>query len=138
LAERLSKRARAKSIAIIGAGTKSHVLCRHEFKKLGIRTETATEDGSLGIKGPATNLLRKLLKKKAGQESRRVYACGPNAMLREIAKITSNKRVRCELSLEEKMGCGTGVCLGCAVKTVSGIKLVCNDGPVFSAGDIIW
>ena len=138
LAERQSKRARSNSIVIIGAGTKSHILCVDNFRKLGLRVEVATEDGSMGKRGLATDLLKKVLRDKKNAQKRAVYACGPKAMLKEAAKIAKAKRVHCEVSLEEKMGCGTGVCLGCAVKTVVGFKLVCKDGPVFNAGDILW
>ncbi|MEE8359682.1 MAG: dihydroorotate dehydrogenase electron transfer subunit [Candidatus Omnitrophota bacterium] len=139
LAERLPKKARTNSIAIIGAGTKSHILCREEFRRLGIKVEVATEDGSAGRKGLATELLKKVIAQTENRKPKTaIYACGPKAMLKEVAKIAKQKRRRCEVSLEEKMGCGTGICLGCAVKTTSGIKLVCKDGPVFNAGDIIW
>ncbi|MDB4349629.1 dihydroorotate dehydrogenase electron transfer subunit [Omnitrophica bacterium] len=138
LAETLSKEARSNSIAIIGAGTKSHILCVNDFKRLGLKVEVATEDGSKGRKGLATDLLKKRLQTSDFRLKTLVYACGPKAMLKEVSRIAQKRGIPCEVSLEEKMGCGTGTCLGCAIKTVVGFKLVCKDGPVFNAGDILW
>jgi len=80
-----------------------------------------------------------------GQETR-VYACGPKPMLKSITAICRKKELMCEVSLEETMACGVGVCLGCAVKVKGqgtrdkgqGCELVCKDGPVFDAKDLIW
>ncbi len=138
LAEKLHKSIRKESIVMIGAGTKSHILCKDEFRKLGFKVQISTEDGSMGHKGLATSLLKNELSAKRSSLYAVVYGCGPVAMLREVSRITDAARVHCEISLEGKMGCGTGVCLGCAIKTVMGTKMVCKDGPVFSAGEIVW
>jgi len=106
--------------------------------KLG-RLDIVTEDGSSGRKGLVTDLLGEVLSPGSV-----VYACGPPAMLKAVARAAADGRVRCYVSLERTMACGIGVCLGCAVRT-SGARhelktysMVCSDGPVFDAGDIDW
>jgi dihydroorotate dehydrogenase electron transfer subunit len=127
-----------KAHVIIGARTKSHVLCDGEFKRLGCIVSVATEDGSKGRKGLATDLLKDALQSERS-ESPMVYACGPAGMLKAAAAIAKSHRVNCQVSLEERMACGVGVCLGCPVKVRSGeYKMVCKDGPVFDAEDIAW
>jgi dihydroorotate dehydrogenase electron transfer subunit len=134
LAGRL-KRARV----IIGARTASHVLCEKEFRALGCSVAVSTDDGSRGRRGLATDLLKdELLTKKS--EPSVIYACGPTGMLKAVAHIASHKRIRCQVSLEERMACGVGVCLGCPVKVRPGnaYRMVCKDGPVFDANEIAW
>ena len=67
-----------------------------------------------------------------------IYACGPKPMLKEVAKFAKTHKIECKVSLEEYIACGIGTCLGCAVKTRTGFKLVCKDGPVFDAMEIAW
>jgi dihydroorotate dehydrogenase electron transfer subunit len=134
LAEELKKK-RIRAMVIIGAKTKSHILCEDEFKSLGCEVKTTTEDGSKGTKGRATDLLR------TTNDERRttIYACGPAAMLKSVAKIAEAKQVPCQVSMEERMACGVGACLGCPVKVkIGGYKMVCKDGPVFNAKEIAW
>ncbi|MBI5124383.1 MAG: dihydroorotate dehydrogenase electron transfer subunit [Candidatus Omnitrophica bacterium] len=135
LAESLRKK-RQKVAVIIGAKTKSHVNCVKELKALGCDVDIATEDGSLGQKGLATSLLHNT----QYTIHTTIYACGPNAMLKAVAKIAESRRIPCQVSLEERMACGVGVCLGCPVKvrTQYDYKMVCKDGPVFDAKEIAW
>jgi dihydroorotate dehydrogenase electron transfer subunit len=65
-----------------------------------------------------------------------VFACGPMAMYRTMAQMQELKNKPVQLSLEIMMGCGTGVCYGCTIKTQSGLKQVCKDGPVFGMGEL--
>jgi dihydroorotate dehydrogenase electron transfer subunit len=139
---------------IIGARTKSHVLCENEFKRLGCTVSVATEDGSKGHKGLATDLLKDALAARkntqiypapeapddrAFQRNAQIYACGPTGMLKAVAQIAASHHIKCQVSLEERMACGVGVCLGCPVKVKSGdYRIVCKDGPVFNAEDIAW
>jgi len=94
-----------------------------------------TEDGSLGEKGFVTqhsvfiNTLKKYDK---------IYACGPDAMMKAIAKIAKEANVFCEVSLENLMACGFGVCLCCIEPTVKGNLCVCTEGPVFNINDLKW
>jgi len=99
-----------------------------------------TEDGSQGKKGLVTSKLQELLE---SHKFDMAYSCGPNPMLKAIASILKEYNIPLEVSLEEYMACGIGVCYGCAVQVVSDddqplYKRVCKDGPVFSADEIVW
>jgi dihydroorotate dehydrogenase electron transfer subunit len=125
---------------LIGGKTKELVLCEEEFRKLGCEVEVATDDGSYGQKGYVSSLFEESIEKeKPGQ----VFACGPNAMLRKIAVASARRSVKCQVSLENRMGCGVGACLGCVIRTkdgdgISGYRRVCKDGPVFDAQTVLW
>jgi dihydroorotate dehydrogenase electron transfer subunit len=97
-----------------------------------INVVCATDDGSEGFKGLATQLIPHYL---AGIDQ--VFACGPAAMYQSMAKMPELKDKDVQLSLEIMMGCGVGVCYGCTIKTKSGLKQVCKDGPVFEMGEVI-
>jgi dihydroorotate dehydrogenase electron transfer subunit len=97
----------------------------------GINVVAATDDGSEGFKGLATQLIPHYLK---GIDQ--VFACGPVAMYRSMAKMAELKGKDVQLSLETMMGCGVGVCYGCTIKTKSGMRQVCKDGPVFEMGEL--
>ena len=103
-------------------------------------TETLimTEDGSSGNRGLATDALKEILAEGKGSDDIVVYACGPEGMLRETARIAAHSGVLCEVSLEERMSCGFGACTGCIVRTMRGNKRVCREGPVFNAYDVVW
>ncbi len=92
---------------------------------------TATEDGSEGFKGLATQLIPAYL-----DGIDQVFACGPVAMYRTMAQMPELKNKSVQVSLEIVMGCGTGVCYGCTIKTKNGPKQVCKDGPVFELGEL--
>jgi dihydroorotate dehydrogenase electron transfer subunit len=93
----------------------------------------ATEDGSEGFKGLATDLIPHYL-----ENIDQVFACGPLAMYKAMAKMPALKGKDVQASLEIMMGCGMGVCYGCAVRTKKGMKQVCRDGPVFAMGEVDW
>jgi len=97
----------------------------------GVNVVAATDDGSEGFKGLATQLVPHYL---GGIDQ--VFACGPAAMYKSIAKMPELKGRDVQLSLEIMMGCGVGVCYGCTINTKSGLKQVCKDGPVFEMGEI--
>ena len=59
-------------------------------------------------------------------------------MLKAIAEIAFQKKIDCQVSLDERMACGVGACKGCAVRTKDGYKMVCKDGPVFNAEELLW
>ena len=98
-----------------------------------INVVNATDDGSEGFKGPATDLIPAYLE---GVDQ--LFACGPVEMYKTMAQMPELKGKPVQLSLEIMMGCGLGVCYGCTIKTKSGLKQVCKDGPVFDIGDIMW
>lgn len=133
LAERLTR----KPLVLIGAKTKTQVLCEKDFIDADCSVKIATDDGSRGFKGYVSELLEKELSVR-GDKPPAIYACGPNPMLKEVARIALARRIPAQLSLEEHMACGIGACLGCAVNTKSGFRRVCKEGPVFTAGELIW
>lgn len=93
-----------------------------------------TEDGSMGVKGFVTNhpLFADLT------QFDRIYACGPLPMMKAIAAKAAAAGVSCEVSLENLMACGFGVCLCCIEPTVKGNLCVCTEGPVFNINDLLW
>lgn len=118
---------------LIGGSTKEEILCEERVRALGAEVRIATEDGSSGTKGLVADLLATTL-----SSHRSVFACGPTGMLKEVAEICQRKGVSSQLSLEGRMGCGVGACLGCGVKSkAGGYKRVCSDGPVFHSSEIV-
>ncbi len=130
------KRKKVKILIVIGAKNKSLV-----FKKGLPGAKIATEDGSDGMKGLVTDLLEKLCQ-KVSCSTNVIYACGPEQMLKAVAKVAKKHNISCSVSMEALMACGVGVCLSCvcALKVKSGFeyKRVCTDGPVFDAGELDW
>jgi dihydroorotate dehydrogenase electron transfer subunit len=98
-----------------------------------INVVNTTEDGSEGYKGMATDLIPHYL-----EGIDQVFACGPVEMYRTMARMPELEGKSVQLSLEIMMGCGIGVCYGCTIKTKSGLKQVCKDGPVFEMGEVEW
>ncbi len=116
---------------LLGAATASQLYPGH---LLPPQTElvTATEDGTAGKKGMITDLMPDFI-----GWADQVFACGPTPMYRTMAA-RNLKTKSAHLSLEMRMGCGLGVCFSCTLKTKSGLKQVCKDGPVFDLDDILW
>ncbi|MDP2912144.1 MAG: dihydroorotate dehydrogenase electron transfer subunit [Candidatus Omnitrophota bacterium] len=137
LAEELIKK-KIKTIVLIGAKTKKLILCEKDFKKLTSEVYVSTDDGTYGCKGFVSKLFHNILKTTESNFETVVYVCGPHGMLRCIAQICEERNFECQVSLEEKMACGIGACLGCVVKTKTGNKLACKDGPVFNANELLW
>lgn len=113
---------------IMGFNTKSEIFYADKFRSLGANVTITTVDGSEGIKGFVTDAM-------TGADYDYFYACGPLPMLKAVEKNTFGKG---QISLEERMGCGFGACLGCSIQTRNGAKRVCKDGPVFEKGEVIW
>ena len=128
-----------KAVAISGFRNASAVILQEDFRKTGAETILCTDDGSAGIHGFVTQPFTELAE-KGGIDA--VYACGPMPMLKGIAAICKEKNIYCEISLEERMACGIGACLGCACRTVRNdeeyFAHVCKDGPVFNAEEVLW
>ncbi len=123
-------------LSILGAATDSALACWLELAARSDEFYVATEDGSAGEKGLATDLLARYL---AERTVAAVYACGPRPMLAAAASMCRQASVACYVSLEQFMGCGVGACLGCAVPAAGGGYVrVCRDGPVFPAEAIDW
>ena len=104
------------------------------YKKYG-KLHYSTEDGSLGEKGYVT---QHSIFKNNLQVFDRIYACGPDGMMKAVAKEAKAANVFCEVSLENLMACGFGVCLCCIEPTNRGNLCVCTDGPVFNINDLKW
>lgn len=102
----------------------------------------ATDDGSgcsnehSSHRGPVTDLLAAELDAAAPGGDAVIYACGPPAMLEAVRRISAERPVPAELALEARMACGFGACFGCVVRTRSGYRRLCVDGPVLSADDL--
>jgi dihydroorotate dehydrogenase electron transfer subunit len=102
-------------LVLIGGKSRERILGIKEFKKMGLEPQMATEDGSLGMSGLATDLLERELMTQ-GRNSATLYACGPMPMLARVSQIADQFDLPCQVLLEARMACGVGACLGCAVK----------------------
>ena len=111
---------------ILGFNTKEEVFYEEEFRALGCDVTVTTVDGSHGVKGFVTNALD-------GQQSY-YYTCGPLPMIKALLQAVGTHG---EVSMEERMGCGFGACMGCTIQTTKGPKRVCKEGPVFPAEILI-
>lgn len=125
-----------------GARTKSELVLRDYFERLGIETYYTTEDGSIGERGLVTTPLSRFLRKNA-RRGLRMYACGPWAMMRAVHLLALQRNTPCEVSLEARMGCSLGACLGCVVqastpKDRAHFIRVCMEGPVIDSRLIDW
>lgn len=126
--------------AVIGFRDAGRVILEKDFADLGCDTVVCTDDGSYGEKGLVTGPVRRALE-RGGVGA--VYACGPMVMLSALAKLCEEYGVRCQVSLEERMGCGVGACLVCACKTKTedgeeNYSHVCKNGPVFDAREVVF
>ena len=136
-------RLKKKAYVLYGARTKNELLMLDELKEISGKLRVSTEDGSYGRAGTVCDLLPDFLKNRA--EKFVLYACGPQGMLKAVSEIVAGGTVAnmgggtaAYFSLEERMACGVGACLGCAVKTKNGMLRVCKEGPVFKMEDILW
>lgn len=120
-------RAQQKEVdAVLGFNTASEVFCEDAFRQLGCNVVVTTADGSYGKKGFVTDALP--------EHTSYFYACGPLPMLKAIER---SCKADGEMSYEERMGCGFGICVGCTVQTTDGPRRVCKDGPVFKKNSVI-
>lgn len=125
LARQLREMGKAVRV-ILGFNTKNEVFYEEEFRALGCDVTVTTVDGSHGVKGFVTNALD-------GQQSY-YYTCGPLPMIKALIQAAGTNG---EVSMEERMGCGFGACMGCTIQTTQGPKRVCKEGPVFPASELI-
>ncbi len=112
---------------ILGFNSRDEMFYKEKFEQSGAKVIITTSDGSCGIRGFVTDAIN--------FNYDYVYACGPIAMLKAINKVL---KTNAQFSLEERMGCGFGACMGCSINTVSGPKRVCCDGPVFERSELLW
>lgn len=110
-----------------------------QFRKYGTQVHLSTEDGSQGKSGLVTDILSSYLFVQGNGIKIIFYACGPRPMLRAVSSIAAEHSIPCFVSMEERMACGLGVCMGCSVGVAAGgYKRVCKEGPVFDSREIDW
>ena len=126
-----------------GARRSSELFFVELFERLGVQTRLATEDGSRGVHGFVTVPLEAALRALPSDRAVRLYGCGPTPMMRAVARVATSHGRRCDVSLEQVMGCGLGGCYSCVVLTRDPPGLPhfvrsCIDGPVFDSSRIVW
>ncbi len=110
-----------------------------DFQKLGLNVHVASQSGNYGFQGTVLDLLEKMTL-SVGQ----IFACGPQRMLKSVSAWAKDHNIPIQVSLEERMACGIGACLGCGVKiqklgeTDWNYMRVCKDGPVFWGEEVVW
>jgi len=145
LAEQLCRKSSSSKQSMsfyLGAQTANAIVGLDKIKKLCYQIQICTDDGSMGRNGLVTDAFQKDMKKYSTADTM-IYTCGPKAMVRTLSKILHGSKFQCQASLEERMACGTGACMGCAVaikddKGILTYKRVCADGPVFDIRQIVW
>jgi dihydroorotate dehydrogenase electron transfer subunit len=129
-------------VLFYGGRSVEDLVLREHFEKLGVQTIYTTEDGSYGERGLVTGPLEQFLRKHSRQ-GLRLYACGPWGMMKAVHMLAQRHGVPCEVSLEARMGCSLGACMGCVVKgrDEKGEEQyirVCQEGPVMDSRAVDW
>jgi len=136
----LAQRSPVKGVVFVGGCRRVDILCEKEFRALGWEVRVTTEDGSHGEKGLVTQALLTELGRHA--PGRKLFACGPTPMLKAVGRLAADFGLQAELSLDEHMGCGIGVCLTCVLPIKAGdsweYQRTCTEGPVFDSRQIAW
>ncbi len=122
----------------MGFRNKELVTLESEFEEVSKKLVVTTDDGSYKEKGYAIDFLKEDCNKEKPDI---IFACGPLPMLQAVQEFAKKEKIECQMSLEERMGCGIGACVGCAVKVIRNgeekYEYVCKNGPVFNAKDVI-
>lgn len=123
---------------ISGFRTASAMILQEDAAAFGATTIGCTDDGSAGFAGFTTQALEEELEKGTFDV---VYTCGPKIMMKKVAELAARYHIPCYVSMEERMACGVGACLGCACKTKTedggtAMTRVCMNGPVFEASEV--
>jgi dihydroorotate dehydrogenase electron transfer subunit len=136
----LAQRSPQKGIVFVGGRRRVDILCEQEFEALDWDVRVTTEDGSHGEKGLVTKPL--LAELKRSSKGRKLFACGPTGLLKAVGKIADELKVPAELSMDEHMCCGVGVCLTCVIPVKTGdsweYQRTCSEGPVFDSRQVVW
>jgi dihydroorotate dehydrogenase electron transfer subunit len=128
---------RKNATALLAGRSRQKIILLDRFEDTCEKVFVATDDGSLGHCGFVDYLVHGVL--NADKKYDGVLACGPKPMLKNVAKIAEQFHIPCQVSLEERMGCGVGACLVCACDMADGSrKHVCKDGPVFDSKEVNW
>ncbi|GHT04514.1 dihydroorotate dehydrogenase B (NAD(+)), electron transfer subunit [Planctomycetales bacterium] len=130
------RRRQIKTHSLLGARDATRLLAAEELRAASDELTVVTDDGSAGERGNVLTALNRIAAAAA------IFACGPRPMLQAVSVWAAAKKIPCQVSLEERMACGFGACMGCAVAVnVNGEKKyrrVCADGPVFNGAEIAW
>lgn len=110
-------------------GYRDEIFALEDFEDFSRQIFVSSENGPEGYRGVISDLLKP-------EEYDGVFTCGPEAMMRKIASLCHQAGTPCWCSVERRMACGVGACLGCSIRTVHGMKRVCSDGPVFLCSEI--
>lgn len=126
------------SAVFLGFRNKDLVVMEDDFNEASDNVTICTDDGSYGYNGFAIAAMGEyLLENKADV----IYCCGPKPMLKAVKQIAEYRNIPCQLSLEERMGCGIGACLTCVCETtgegMAKMKQVCTCGPVFDSKEVV-
>ena len=130
LAKRLSELG-VKPDVVLGFNSAEDVFYKEEFEALGLSVKISTMDGSMGVKGVVTDVMKD---EKGEPLYDYVFTCGPEPMLKAVYNAVGDG----QFSFEARMACGFGACMGCSCKTKNGNKRICKDGPVLYREEIIW
>ncbi len=122
---------------VYGGRSRDDLVGLGDFESCSTPVTVATEDGSLGMRGRVTDALEPILERESSSDLH-LIACGPNPMMEAVSRMANGRGLPCQISVEAKMACGFGVCLGCTVQTTHGFRLACTQGPVFSASEFVW
>lgn len=126
-----------KATAVLGFRSAQQVIMPQMFAESCEGVFLCTDDGSLGFHGFVHQKVAEILDKD--KDFTAVLACGPKPMLKGVAQVAAQYGIPCQVSMEERMACGVGACLGCAIPMADGsMKHVCKDGPVFDATEVDW
>lgn len=129
--------ARGESHVFLGFRDAAHAMLLPDFERAADFLAVSTDDGSLGERGPVSVQVSHALAHKGKYSA--ILACGPRPLLRAVAHLAGLHGIPCQVSMEERMGCGVGACLVCACKTADGqYRHVCKHGPVFDALEVDW
>ena len=125
------------AVAVLGFRSADRAMLSEDFQKSCKEIFLCSDDGSIGRHGFVDAQVRDILEKD--KDFTVVLACGPKPMLKNVAAVAAEFGVPCQVSMEERMACGVGACLGCATPMADGtMKHVCKDGPVFDAKEVDW
>lgn len=152
----------AQPRVFLGFNQASEIFLVQEFKDLGLDVYISTLDGSEGSQGTVIDVLDQYLGATTGVDETNqpvispdvtekklsttaeknkdayIYACGPEPMLRALRFFAATQQLQGQFSMEERMGCGFGACVGCSLKTQDGVVKVCTDGPIFDMDKLLW
>lgn len=118
---------------LFGGRTREALVDIDHLEGAGLKVLASTDDGTFGRKGNVTDLLLEVLREHRDVA---LYGCGPNPMLRVLCRIAVAEGLPCQVSVDQKMACGFGTCMGCMIQTAEGYKRVCKEGPIFEAKDL--